>query len=113
MKTPAEELESSSNSETNTRADDKADNKADNTISKEYTDYRTGNSENTDSGDETQEELIEREPELEVLSQGLQVQKAKRFFDKLRESVQAALADEIVSPKDYSSVIDYLEYSRQ
>lgn len=48
-----------------------------------------------------------------MLGRGLRVRKAKRFFDELGESAQAAIADEIVLLKDYSSAIDHLEYSKQ
>ena len=48
-----------------------------------------------------------------MLGQRLQICKVKRFFDELGESAQAAVADEIVLPKDYSSAIDHPEYSRQ
>jgi hypothetical protein len=122
VKTPAEELESSSDSETDTEADAEADSEADaetdteadseadteadaeaDAVPEERADHRAGNSGDVYSGDE---------PEPEVLGRGLRVRKAKRFFDELGESAQAALADEIVPLKDYSSAINHLEYSR-
>ena len=48
-----------------------------------------------------------------MLSYSVRIYKAKRFFNELSKVTQVALANEIVPPKDYSSTIDHLEYSRQ
>jgi hypothetical protein len=70
VKTPIEELESSSDSKANAKANTKANAKA-NAIPKEHIDYRASNSRDVYLEDEAQEEL--GEPKLEVLGQGLWV----------------------------------------
>jgi hypothetical protein len=110
VKTPAEELESSDDSEADAEADTEASAEAE-PVPGEHLSCNADNG--ADSEDEDQEDLIEKELEPEVLGRGLRVRKAKRFFGELGESAQAAMADEIVPPKDYSSAIDHPEYSRQ
>jgi len=112
VKTPADELESDSNSDTKSeegRARDSADEDSD-----DPNEHRSRSTDNGADSEDEDKDLIEREPELEALGQGLRVYKAKRFFDELGENAHAASADEvIVLPKDYSSTIDHPEYSRQ
>jgi hypothetical protein len=72
VKTPAEELESSSDSEADAEADTEADAEANaeaNAVPKKRADYRASNSRDAYLEDEAQEEL--REPKLEVLGRGL------------------------------------------
>jgi hypothetical protein len=105
VKTPAEELESSDDSGADTDID---------AMSEDCPDHRSSDSGDTDSEDDAQEEIVEEEPEPEVLGRGVRIRKATRFFDELGEKSNAALADEtIILPKDYSSAIDHPEYSRQ